>query len=968
MITAGGTTIQDFVLVPAASETLNGVVSDGSGAGWRLYARLDISGNGFSATLFTDPVTGYYALTLPAGFTYQVVVTSVIPGYDVGHFDVFVPVPAAAGRAPTDPNAFVKNFDLTVDAGLCIAPGYTPGVPVPVLNEAFNGGVLPPGWLVNNYSGNGAGWLVQTDFAPCFELPGNPTGGTGAFALVNSDCDGQVPVDADIQTASFDLSAYGGAVLTFQQEYDNLGDIADVDVSIDGGATWNNVLRQTTDHFGPDTATAILSGTGGQANVKVRWHYYNAFFAWWWAIDDIAIIGATCNPGSGGLVVGTVSDGNTGEGLVGATVKNMPDGDEATTVATPDDPNVADGFYGVFAGSGPQPFEASLANYQSKTQSMAVIPNATVRLDFSLAAGWLTATPGTLSSKVLPGETQDLELTLTNSGNADASFTILEIDHPLASSAIHGKPTGTVEWLQSPGTGVTMRNNAGRSKLAHPSAAVWHPSNPGGGQPSILVYADDAFHAAPNTYIDQGLQQLGLTYTAFYDGNFAGFESALNTGGPWDIVIFGNENFNPSAAPTVFDSLNTYATGGGKLIVDEWAFGGNQAHPLWTTLGVQWMGDDNDPPDSIYWWDPTSPVFTIPESVPEFTQLTGGRYGIYGQRVEPLAGFTALAGYTTPGPDPGVAALVIGDNGLTAFRAFADGQNDADLDSDGKPDGAELWTNLISGILVGFTSDIPWLSEDPTEGTVPAAAGAGQGGGTNPFPVTVTFDSAGLLPGLRQASLRVNTDTPYPVDPIAVNFTVRFQDVPLNEPPGTNPFENFIYGAAGANIMHGCGFYLFCPNAAVTRADMAGYIWRAVHGAFASPPAYTGIFLDVFFGDYNCNYIQGVWDDGITAGCSADPLLYCPNFFINRGQMAVFIEKDLRGRDFVPPPCTGYFGDVPCPVTPQDPYGDHIEQLFNDGITAGCQVSPPLYCPNVPIPNEQMAVFIVKAFELPVLP
>ena len=131
-----------------------------------------------------------------------------------------------------------------------------------MLNEAFDGGVLPPGWSVNNYSGNGVGWLIQTDFAPCFELPGNPTGGTGAFALVNSDCDGFVDVDADIQTASIDLSAYGGAILTFQQEYDNLGDIADVDVSTDGGATWTNVLRQTTDHFGPDTATAILAGVG----------------------------------------------------------------------------------------------------------------------------------------------------------------------------------------------------------------------------------------------------------------------------------------------------------------------------------------------------------------------------------------------------------------------------------------------------------------------------------------------------------------------------------------------------------------------------------------------------------------------------------------------------------------------------------------------------------------------------------
>jgi hypothetical protein len=45
-----------------------------------------------------------------------------------------------------------------------------------------------------------------------------------------------------------------------------------------------------------------------------------------------------------------------------------------------------------------------------------------------------------------------------------------------------------------------------------------------------------------------------------------------------------------------------------------------------------------------------------------------------------------------------------------------------------------------------------------------------------------------------------------------------------------------------------------------------------------------------------------------------------------------------------------------------------VELLFNDGITVGCSVTPPLFCPLDPIPNEQMAVFIVKAFDLAVLP
>src|SRR5262249_36182123 len=116
--------------------------------------------------------------------------------------------------------------------------------------------------------------------------------------------------------------------------------------------------------------------------------------------------------------------------------------------------------------------------------------------------------------------------------------------------------------------------------------------------------------------------------------------------------------------------------------------------------------------------------------------------------------------------------------------------------------------------------DIPWLSENPTTGTVPAATTPGGGGGTNPFPVAVTFDGTSLLPGLRQAQLQVQTDTPYAVPGIPVTLVVRFLDVPDN-----NQFEAYIYGAAGAGVMMGgppncpAGVLDFCPNNVVTRAD-----------------------------------------------------------------------------------------------------------------------------------------------------
>ncbi len=78
--------------------------------------------------------------------------------------------------------------------------------------------------------------------------------------------------------------------------------------------------------------------------------------------------------------------------------------------------------------------------------------------------------------------------------------------------------------------------------------------------------------------------------------------------------------------------------------------------------------------------------------------------------------------------------------------------------------------------------------------------------------------------------------------------------------------------------------------------------------------------------------------------------------------MAIFLLKTKYGADYVPPAGTGIFGDVAgCPGL----VCDHIEALYNQGITGGCQVNPVLlYCPTNPNLRQQMAVFLVKTFGL----
>jgi hypothetical protein len=303
-----------------------------------------------------------------------------------------------------------------------------------------------------------------------------------------------------------------------------------------------------------------------------------------------------------------------------------------------------------------------------------------------------------------------------------------------------------------------------------------------------------------------------------------------------------------------------------------------------------------------------------------------------------------------------VGAFNVTQNGQPLFDFLHFGGAGMEIDCDGHlwlvdQVGQLIWEVESGESHVCAFNEIPWLAEDPTQGTVSASS---------TFPVACTFDSTGLSPGLRQGQLKVVTDTPYAVAPVPVDFTVRFLDV-----PDSNIFESFIYGAAGAGVMPGCdpAGFLFCPSALVTRADMAGFILRAVHGASFVPTPYAGAFNDVHAGDYNADYIQSFFEEGYTAGCGGGN--YCPGAVHTRGQTAVFILKGTHGTSYVPPSCasTHVFDDVPCPATPGAPFGDWIGQLYSEQITAGCGGND--FCPGAGIPNQQMATFLVRAFQIP---
>jgi hypothetical protein len=109
--------------------------------------------------------------------------------------------------------------------------------------------------------------------------------------------------------------------------------------------------------------------------------------------------------------------------------------------------------------------------------------------------------------------------------------------------------------------------------------------------------------------------------------------------------------------------------------------------------------------------------------------------------------------------------------------------------------------------------------------------------------------------------------------------TGQFTDVPVG-----HLFCGFVERLAADGITAGCAPGLFCPDADVTRAQMAVFVEAAL-GNPANPC--TGQFTDVPVGHPFCGFIEKLAADGITGGCGGGN--FCPDAPVTRGQMAVFL-------------------------------------------------------------------------------
>ena len=166
-------------------------------------------------------------------------------------------------------------------------------------------------WVFTNSSTLNIDWAIEMD--PNATPAGGaltPMGSASAsngYMMVSSDADGGA-TDADGTTISceftnatpIDLTLYPNVQLTFEHNFRWWHDTRIVRISPDNGVTWVEIDEISNDQSysypnqssdNPHMSTYDISAVaGGQSEVLVQFYYNdNDWWAWYWAVDDIAI-------------------------------------------------------------------------------------------------------------------------------------------------------------------------------------------------------------------------------------------------------------------------------------------------------------------------------------------------------------------------------------------------------------------------------------------------------------------------------------------------------------------------------------------------------------------------------------------------------------------------------------------------------------------------------------------------------
>ncbi|MCX5093886.1 carboxypeptidase regulatory-like domain-containing protein [Streptomyces sp. NBC_00365] len=774
-VTDGGAVNRDFGLRKLAVHRVSGTVTDGSGHGWPLHAKITVEGVP-GVPVWSDAYTGAYHLDLPENHTYTLRVVS-----DDTHYQSLVRKVAVKDADQS------LGLALPVDTWAGGNPAYTLKVNTLDTQSFDSAAQAPKGWSVVDVAGTGHGWA--------FDDPGgrgNNTGGSGGFAVADNDHVGwDTALDTLLVSPVYDLRHEGVPELAFSNDYEGSAEqTGDVQVTADGGKTWTTVWHMD-DAWSFDRVEIPLTAYAGKAAVQVRFHYTGPGKLW--AVDDVTVAERVVTPVRGGVLTGTVTDANTGHGLVGAVVRTgTTSGPSAPTVATTGDPRVGDGLYRLFVRGGARhTFVASKPSYGSASHTVAVAENHVTKGSFVLKAGRLSAGTTRIAATTAPHGTVVRKVTVRNTGTAPATLRIGERTGT-------GPGTGTpgTTWRGLPDLPVVVMDNAvesyrgkiysvfgssdGYEPIAglyvyNPSAHTWTrgTSAPearmatvhgviggrlytvGGQGPGEAVSRTmQVYDPAHNTWTKGPSMPKGRfgAASSVLDGRLYAVGGCTNTGCSNSVYVFDPGSGKWSRAADYPQSIG-------------WASCGAINGRLYCAGG---SGPDYAPTTASYVYDPASnswqPLADMPMGLAGSTYaaadgrllVSGGATLVGAARVATPKGYAYDPGTNTWSTLPDAPTAVYrGGGALGLYRVG------------GTTDTRWYIPTATAALLPGYDqteSDVPWLSENPHRLTLRPGQSAS-------FTVTLLAGKMGR-PGDWTASLILRGDTPYWVPPIPVRVHI----------------------------------------------------------------------------------------------------------------------------------------------------------------------------------------------------
>jgi subtilisin family serine protease len=444
-----------------------------------------------------------------------------------------------------------------------------------------------------------------------------------------------------------------------------------------------------------------------------------------------------------GFVQGHVTDANDHLALAGATVQATQNGNVIRQATTD-----ADGFYRMQMRLGTYTVTASKTDYGS--QSAPIVLNQedqTITQDFSLQTARGEVAPNSLQFVIPPNQSRTKTLTLRNTGTLPMSWETAET----GGSQVH--TSSTIGLTKDPGYNTNSVTTQGLYTVSTPPG--WSPTSPGqvirSWTPTGMglawgvgytgnVWLSDVPDNDRNHEFTPAGAATGRNWPASWVGTWPGdmaYDSGrdlmcqVNVGGDNGVYCWDPDTGTVGGSITGSFSWSSISQRGLAYRADDDTFyiGGWNQGILYHIKGLSYPDkgaviSSCTPPDgniSGLAWNPVAHIVWAATNSPTDT--------IYGLNPDTCAVLNTL-----PHPSPGFAG-----GGL-------------EMDSVGN-----LWMidqdpNTVYLIDSGVPSfvDVPWLSENPTSGSV--AVGGAQA-------IQVTVNTNGLAPGVYNAMLFIRTNS-----------------------------------------------------------------------------------------------------------------------------------------------------------------------------------------------------------------